>query len=344
MKILVTGGAGYIGSHTLIELLEAGYEPVVIDDYSNSEPSSLERVREIAGGIWEIIEGDVCDYDTVKDIFDRHEVGAVIHFAGFKAVGESVEKPLMYYRNNLGATMNLIRVMNEAGVGRMIFSSSATVYGMNNRVPFDETMPVSCTNPYGRTKLMSEQILKDAAAAVGNFLPVILRYFNPAGAHTSGLVGENPRGIPNNLMPYIQQVASGRREKLTVYGNDYDTPDGTGVRDYIHVVDLAKGHLKALEWSLESCEEGGEVFNLGTGRGTSVLQLLTAFERVNEVPVPYVIGSRRAGDIATCYADASKAEKVLGWKAEKNIEDMCRDAWRWETNKARWETNRAVNT
>ncbi|MCQ2546276.1 MAG: UDP-glucose 4-epimerase GalE [Clostridia bacterium] len=341
MKILVTGGAGYIGSHTVVELIEAGYDVVVIDDYSNSNPSVLERVQKIVsqndsadcGEISEIVEGDVCDYEAVKGIFDRHDIEAVIHFAGFKAVGESVEKPLMYYQNNLGATMNLIRVMEEAGVKRIIFSSSATVYGMNNEAPFDESMPTSCTNPYGWTKLMSEQILSDAAVADESFRPVLLRYFNPVGAHPSGLIGENPRGIPNNLMPYVQQVASGIREKLTVFGDDYDTPDGTGVRDYIHVVDLAKGHVKALEWSLKSDEQGCAVFNLGTGRGTSVVELVTAFAEINEVPVPYVIGPRRAGDIATCYADASRAEKVLGWKAEKNIEDMCRDAWRWETGR-----------
>lgn len=338
MKILVTGGAGYIGSHTIVELLEAGYDVIVIDNCSNSDPSALERAQKIVvqqgiagcGCIEEIVEGDVCDYPTLKGIFDRHQIDAVIHFAGFKAVGESVEKPLMYYQNNLGATMNLIRVMREKDVNRIIFSSSATVYGMNNEVPFNEEMPTSCTNPYGWTKLMSERILSDEAVANASFRPVLLRYFNPVGAHPSGLIGENPRGIPNNLMPYVQQVASGIREKLTVLGDDYDTPDGTGVRDYIHVVDLARGHLKALEWSLKSEAEGASIFNLGTGRGTSVIELVTAFAKVNEIEVPYVIGPRRAGDTASCYADASKAEKVLGWKAEKSIEDMCRDAWKWE--------------
>lgn len=328
-RILVTGGAGYIASHTLVELCEAGYEPVVIDNYSNSEPGVLDRVAKITGKTIPAYEGDVCDYETLRRIFEEHEIGAVIHFAGYKAVGESVEKPLMYYSNNLGATMNVLRVMNEFGCKNIIFSSSATVYGMNNEAPFVETMPTSCTNPYGWTKLMSEQILQDAAVADPKFTPVLLRYFNPVGAHASGLIGENPRGIPNNLMPYVQQVASGKREKLTVFGDDYDTSDGTGVRDYIHVVDLAKGHVKAVQYAF--AHDGAEVFNLGTGRGTSVIELVEAFKKVNEIDVPYVIGPRRAGDIATCYADAAKALQALDWKAELGIEDMCRDAWNWES-------------
>lgn len=334
-EILITGGAGYIASHTLVELIEEGYAPVVIDDYSNSDPEVIGRVEKITDcgaqekGI-KTYEGDAGDYNILKNIFEDHDIKAVMHFAGYKAVGESVEKPLMYYRNNLGVTMNVIRVMREYGCKKIIFSSSATVYGMDNIAPFDETMATSCTNPYGWTKLMSERILEDEAAADADFTPVILRYFNPAGAHRSGLIGEDPRGIPNNLMPYIQQVASGKREKLTVFGNDYDTPDGTGVRDYIHVTDLAKGHLSALRYAFG--HKGAEIFNLGTGRGTSVLELVEAFKRVNGADVPYVIGGRRPGDVAVCYADVSKAEKVLGWKAELGIEEMCEDAWRWEKN------------
>lgn len=362
MNILVTGGAGYIGSHTIVELLGAGYDIVVMDNYSNSDPSVIDRIRKIMeeenqtagagnqGRIIDVVEGDVCDKAALRRVFENNSISAVIHFAGYKAVGESVEKPLMYYRNNLESTMNVAECMKEFGTEYIIFSSSATVYGMNNRVPFVETMPVSCTNPYGWTKLMSEQILRDMAAGAPDkerpdyrFRPVLLRYFNPVGAHRSGMIGENPKGIPNNLMPYIQQVAAGIREKLTVFGDDYDTPDGTGVRDYIHVTDLAKGHVKALTWALSAddsrweaaCEAasssgGAAVFNLGTGRGTSVLELVTAFADVNSVPVPYVIGPRRAGDIATCYADASRAKEILGWEAELGIEDMCRDSWRWQ--------------
>lgn len=325
MNILVTGGAGFIGSHTLVELVEAGYTPIVIDNYSNSSPEVLDRVKQITGKDIISCEGDVCDFDTVDKVFTEHKIDAVIHFAGLKAVGESVEKPLLYYHNNLNSTMNLLKVMAKHGCNKIIFSSSATVYGENNQAPFVETMPTSCTNPYGWTKLMSEQILKDADVDA-----ILLRYFNPIGAHKSGLIGENPQGIPNNLMPYVQQVASGKRDKLTVFGDDYDTPDGTGVRDYIHVVDLAKGHVKALEYTLKN--DGTEIFNLGTGRGTSVIELVETFKNVNDIDVPYEIGSRRAGDIATCYADASRALNVLGWKAELGVEEMCQDAWRWESN------------
>ncbi|MGN0701561.1 MAG: UDP-glucose 4-epimerase GalE [Lentihominibacter sp.] len=353
MNILVTGGAGYIGSHTIVELLGAGYDIVVMDNYSNSDPSVIGRIAKIMeeekqttgagtqGRIIDVVEGDVCDRAALRSVFEKNSISAVIHFAGYKAVGESVEIPLMYYRNNLESTMNIAECMKEFGTEHIIFSSSATVYGMNNSVPFVETMPVSCTNPYGWTKLMSEQILRDMAAGAPDkdrpdyrFRPVLLRYFNPVGAHRSGMIGENPRGIPNNLMPYIQQVADGIREKLTVFGDDYDTPDGTGVRDYIHVTDLAKGHVKALTWALSADDFGGEaaVFNLGTGKGTSVLELVNAFAEVNGVEVPYVIGPRRAGDIATCYADASRAKEILGWEATLGIEDMCRDSWRWQRN------------
>ena len=336
-RILITGGAGYIASHTLVELMAAGYEPIVVDNYSNSSPRVLDRVARITGQSIKAYEGDVCDAGVLRKIFAENEIEAVIHFAGYKAVGESVEKPLMYYSNNLGATMTVLQCMEEFGVRRIIFSSSATVYGENNPVPFVETMPTSCTNPYGWTKLMSEQILRDAAAANSALSVVLLRYFNPVGAHPSGLIGEKPNGIPNNLMPYIQQVAAGLREQLTVFGDDYDTPDGTGVRDYIHVVDLAKGHVAALEYMLAGTESAGgaggaEVFNLGTGKGTSVLELVEAFQRVNGVAVPYKIGPRRAGDIAACYADASKVRDVLGWTAELGIDEMCESAWRWERN------------
>lgn len=343
MNILVTGGAGYIASHTLVELLAAGHQPVVVDNYSNSDPSVIKRVEEITGASIPAYEADVTDFDALDAVMAEcakadMPIDGVIHFAGYKAVGESVEKPLMYYRNNLGATVTVLECMKKNGVKKIIFSSSATVYGENNQVPFVETMPTSCTNPYGWTKLMSEQIIQDAAVADPELCAVILRYFNPVGAHSSGKIGENPKGIPNNLMPYVQQVAIGVREKLTVFGDDYETVDGTGVRDYIHVTDLAKGHVAALDYAAGcggACCEGGcfEVFNLGTGRGTSVLELVNAFASVNGVDVPYEIGPRRAGDIAECYADASKARDVLGWKAELGVEEMCRDAWKWEQNK-----------
>ncbi|MDD4199829.1 MAG: UDP-glucose 4-epimerase GalE [Eubacteriales bacterium] len=332
MNILVTGGAGYIASHTLIELLAAGHQPIVADNFSNSDSAVVGRVEKVAGVNIPCYEIDVTDYDALDGLMAEGNIDGIIHFAGYKAVGESVEKPLMYYRNNLGATLTVLECMKNHGVKKIIFSSSATVYGEHNQVPFVENMPTSCTNPYGWTKLMSEQIIQDAVASDPELSAVILRYFNPVGAHSSGMIGENPKGIPNNLMPYIQQVAIGARDKLTVFGDDYETIDGTGVRDYIHVSDLAKGHVAALDYSAE--HRGYEVFNLGTGRGTSVLELVKTFASVNGVDVTCSIGPRRAGDIAECYADVSKANSILGWKAALGVEDMCRDAWRWEQNKS----------
>lgn len=328
MKVLLTGGAGYIGSHTAAELINEGHDVLIIDNYYNSEPDVILAIEKITGYMCPVYEADVCDYTAVAEVFASNDIDAVIHFAGYKAVGESVENPLDYYENNLNSLICVSRAMNEYGVKNIIFSSSATVYGMNNQVPFDETMPTSCTNPYGWTKLMCEQILRDAAVANGNLSVVLLRYFNPVGAHESGLIGEKPSGIPNNLMPYIQQVAAGIREKLSVFGDDYDTPDGTGVRDYIHVVDLAIGHAKALNFAAN--RTGVETINLGTGCGYSVLDVVKTFEAVNKIEIPYVIAPRRAGDIAECYANPEKAEQLLGWKAERSLEEMCKDAWRWE--------------
>ena len=377
MKVLLTGGAGFIGSHTAVELINGGFDVVIADNYSNSSPDVVGRIEKIIGGAepygaagagGATSDGrtspdggrgisayniDVCDKAAVRDMFAREDIGAVIHFAGHKAVGESVEKPLMYYRNNLDSAMTVLEVMKEFGVDVFVFSSSATVYGELSSVPFTEEAPTGCTNPYGWTKWMIEQMLMDAARADENersaaaagvgkstgealsgasaqrvFTPILLRYFNPVGAHESGLIGENPRGIPNNLMPFIQQVAAGRRERLSVFGDDYDTPDGTGVRDYIHVVDLAKGHVKALEYAME--HPGLEIFNLGTGKGSSVLEVVRAFEAAASVPVPYVMAPRRPGDLDVCYANAGKAKRLLGWEAEKSLEDMCRDAWRWQ--------------
>lgn len=330
MAILITGGCGFIGTHTCIEMLTAGYDILVLDNYYNSDPIALERVRMLSGKNFPFYECDIRDADGLRKIFERHTIDAVIHFAGLKAVGESVEKPLAYYENNVGGTVTLCQVMAEAGCKRMIFSSSATVYGMSNPSPLLETYPTGAvTNPYGRTKYVIEEILKDVCVSDPEWSVVLLRYFNPIGAHESGQIGENPNGIPNNLMPYISQVAIGKRPFLSVFGNDYDTPDGTGVRDYIHVVDLAKGHVKAVDYALENA--GVEVFNLGTGKGSSVLELVETFEKVNGVPVPYKIVPRRPGDIATCYSDPSKAQKILRWKAEKTLEDMCRDSWRWQS-------------
>lgn len=338
-KVLLTGGAGFIGSHTAVELIESGYDVVIADDLSNSERSVIGRIEKITGKSPEFYEVNVADKDALRRIFEDAEqkstdIDAVIHFAGYKAVGESVEKPLMYYRNNLDATLTLLEVMQESGVKKIIFSSSATVYSLAQEVPFtEETQPLGCTNPYGWTKYMIEQILRDVCTADPDMSVVLLRYFNPIGAHESGLIGEKPNGIPNNLMPYITQVAQGIRPQLNVFGNDYSTPDGTGVRDYIHVVDLAKGHVAALEYvSTGHADAGCEVFNLGTGRGYSVLDLVKTFERVNDIKIPYEIAPRRAGDIAVCYAGTEKAERKLGWKAERGIEDMCRDAWRWQQN------------
>ena len=331
MYVLVTGGAGYIGSHTCIELLESGYQVVVIDNLCNSNPKSLDRVREITGKDLVFIQGDVRDEALLKTIFADYDISCVIHFAGLKAVGESVAKPWEYYDNNLNSTLVLTKVMKEVGMRNLIFSSSATVYTADNEMPLnEESRTGNCTNPYGWTKYMTEQILSGIAHAEKEWSIVLLRYFNPIGAHASGRIGEDPRGIPNNLMPYITQVAVGRRDHLSVFGNDYDTPDGTGVRDYIHVVDLAKGHVAAVKYALAN--SGCEVFNLGTGTGYSVLDMVHSFIDMNRVPVPYEITDRRPGDIGTCYADPSKSAQKLGWKAEKNLGDMCRDAWNWQKN------------
>ncbi len=331
MNILVTGGAGYIGSHTCVELLESGYEVVVVDNLCNSNPKSLERVQKLTGKSVKFYEGDVRDEALLRKIFAENEIAAVIHFAGLKAVGESVAQPWRYYDNNLNSTLVLTKVMGEAGCKNIIFSSSATVYSGDNEMPLRETSRTgNCTNPYGWTKYMTEQILSGMAKADPQWSIVLLRYFNPVGAHKSGTMGEDPRGIPNNLMPFITQVAVGRREKLSVFGNDYDTPDGTGVRDYIHVVDLAKGHVAAIRYAVEN--HGCEVFNLGTGVGYSVLDMVKAFETANGVKIPYAIVDRRPGDLATCYADPAKSREVLGWKAEKTLEDMCRDSWNWQKN------------
>lgn len=329
MKILVTGGAGFIGSHTCVELLDAGYEVVIADNLSNAKPEAVENIQKIAGKPVAFYETDLRDKAGMRKIFAEHSIDAVIHFAGLKAVPESVHKPLEYYENNLGSTFVLCQVMQEAGCRRIVFSSSATVYGMNNPVPFKEGMPTSATNPYGYTKVMIEQILTDLAASDPRWSVSLLRYFNPIGAHPSGLLGEDPNGIPNNLLPYVSQVAAGLRPEVVVYGNDYDTPDGTGVRDYIHVVDLAKGHVAAVKYTVE--HQGCEVFNLGTGVGYSVLDMVRTFVEVNNVKVPYEIVGRRAGDIATCYADPTKSREILGWTAEKDLSDMCRDSWRWQS-------------
>ncbi len=330
MNVLVTGGAGYIGSHTCLELLECGYGVVVVDNLCNSNPESLNRVRALTGKEIKFYEGDVRDEDLLKKIFAENEIGCVIHFAGLKAVGESVAKPWEYYDNNLNSTLVLTKVMKEVGMKKIIFSSSATVYTGDNEMPLRETSRTGhCTNPYGWTKYMTEQILSGMANADKEWSICLLRYFNPIGAHKSGMIGEDPRGIPNNLMPYVTQVAIGRREKLSVFGNDYDTPDGTGVRDYIHVVDLAKGHVAAVKFVSENT--GCDVFNLGTGTGYSVLDMVNTFQEVNNVKVPYAIVDRRPGDLATCYADPAKSAEKLGWKAEKNLADMCRDAWNWQS-------------
>ena len=331
MCILVTGGAGYIGSHTCLELLELGFQVVVIDNLCNANPESLRRVQELTGKSLAFYEGDVRDEALLRRIFAQHPIDCVIHFAGLKAVGESVAKPLEYFDNNLNSTLALTRVMGEIGVKNLIFSSSATVYSAGNEMPLRETSPTGgCTNPYGWTKYMSEQILQALCVADPQWSVCLLRYFNPIGAHESGRIGEDPRGIPNNLMPYITQVAVGRRPHLNVFGNDYDTHDGTGVRDYIHVVDLAKGHVAAVAYTCTHC--GCEVFNLGTGTGYSVLDMVHTFRDVNAVAVPYEITHRRPGDIATCYADPAKSRQVLQWQAEKNLADMCRDSWRWQSS------------
>ena len=330
-KVLLTGGAGYIGSHTAVELYNAGYEPVVADDLSNSSREAVKRVSELIGQDVAFYEIDVCDADALERVFAENDLFAVVHFAGYKAVGESVAKPLEYYDNNLNSTITLLRVMKKHGVKNLVFSSSATVYGVPEKVPLDEGSPaVECSNPYGWTKLMNEHIIRDACVADKDLSAMLLRYFNPVGAHESGRIGEDPAGIPNNLFPYISQVAVGKLEKLSVFGDDYPTPDGTGVRDYIHVVDLARGHVSAISYIAE--HKGCEVVNLGTGKGYSVLDMVHAFERVNGVKVPYVIAPRRPGDVAECWSDPSKAERLFGWKAEKTLEDMCRDSWNWQKN------------
>lgn len=329
MAILVTGGAGYIGSHTVVELLNLGKEVIIVDNLSNSSILVLDRIEAITGIRPVFYELDVCDKQALRKVFEKESIDAAIHFAGYKAVGESVQKPVMYYKNNIMSTLALVEVMSEFNVKKIVFSSSATVYGINNQSPLIETMETSATNPYGYTKVMLEQILKDVHVADSEWSIALLRYFNPIGAHESGLIGEDPSGIPNNLMPYIAQVAVGKLSELSVFGNDYDTLDGTGVRDYIHVVDLAIGHIKTLEKVSEKTDV--YIYNLGSGEGTSVLQLVNTFESVNKVPIPYKIVPRRSGDVATCYANADKAYKELNWRTTKSIEDMCRDTWNWQS-------------
>jgi UDP-glucose 4-epimerase len=330
MVILVTGGAGYIGSHTCVELLNAGNEIIVLDNLSNSKLEAVTRVREITGRDFRFYQADLLDREAVEAVFKANKIEAVVHFAGLKAVGESVQIPLCYYHNNITGTLILCEVMQKFGVNRIVFSSSATVYGMPEKVPITEDFPLRATNPYGRTKLMIEEILQDLYVSDNNWSISLLRYFNPIGAHQSGRIGEDPNGIPNNLMPYITQVAVGKLKELKIFGNDYPTPDGTGVRDYIHVVDLAIGHLKALEKVMSS--SGVVSYNLGTGKGYSVLAVVSAFERATGIQIPYSIVSRRPGDIAECYANPQKAKRELGWMAERDVERMCADAWRWQLN------------
>lgn len=330
LAILVTGGAGYIGSHTCVELLEAGYDIVVVDNLSNSKVESLNRVKEITGKDFPFYKIDLLDKAQLEVVFSEHQIDAVIHFAGLKAVGESVQIPLHYYHNNITGTLVLCEVMQASDVKKIVFSSSATVYGLPERVPISEDFPLGATNPYGRTKLMIEEILRDLYQSDNRWSISLLRYFNPIGAHESGRIGEDPNGIPNNLMPYITQVAVGKLPELRVFGSDYPTVDGTGVRDYIHVVDLAKGHLKALEKVLAGT--GIDAYNLGTGKGYSVLEVVAAFEKASGRKIPYKLVERRPGDIASCYADPTKAKKELGWAAEKGIDEMCVDSWRWQKN------------
>ena len=330
MNVLVTGGAGYIGSHTCVELLERGYGVIVADNLVNSSAKSLERVQQITGKSLDFYEIDVRDRAAMDRIFEKHDINCAIHFAGLKAVGESVAMPLEYYDNNLNSTITLCRAMKDHGVKNIVFSSSATVYSGDNEMPLKESSRTGmCTNPYGWTKYMSEQILRDTAFADEEWSIALLRYFNPIGAHKSGLIGEDPRGIPNNLMPFISQVAVGRRDHLNVFGNDYDTHDGTGVRDYIHVVDLARGHVCAIEYMQK--HKGENVFNLGTGMGYSVLDMVKAFERVTGIKIPYEIVARRPGDLATVYSSPDKSAELLGWKAQYNLDDMCRDTWAWQS-------------
>lgn len=329
MKVLVTGGAGYIGSHGVVELIAAGHEVVILDNLSNAKPMAIRRLSEITQRQIPFVQGDIRDREALRRLFAAHDFGAVMHFAGLKAVGESVEKPLAYYDNNVTGSLTLFEVMAEAGCKSIIFSSSATVYGDPARVPIDEDFPTSATNPYGRSKLMIEEMLRDLAASDPDWRVVLLRYFNPVGAHISGMIGEDPNGIPNNLVPFIAQVAIGRLPRLRVFGGDWPTRDGTGVRDYIHVVDLAKGHVAALD-HLE--RQGGlGVFNLGTGRGYSVLEMIAAFAAASGREIPYEIVARRPGDIAECYADPDRAARELGWRAERSLAEMCADSWRWQS-------------
>lgn len=331
MNIMVTGGAGYIGSHTCVEMLNAGYDIVIVDNFYNSSPEVLKRIKELTGKDFRFYECDIRDRKRLDKVFAENKIDAVIHFAGLKAVGESCIKPLEYYENNIGGTVTLCEAMRDANVKKLVFSSSATVYGMNNISPLTEDMPIGgTTNPYGTTKYMIEIILQDLYKSDNDWSIALLRYFNPIGAHESGRIGENPNGIPNNLMPYITQVAVGKLPYLNVFGDDYDTHDGTGVRDYIHVVDLALGHIKAVEKVLSGT--GIDAYNLGTGKGYSVLDIVHAFEKASGIKINYKIADRRPGDLATCYSDASKAEKILGWKAERNLEKMCEDSWRWQKN------------
>ena len=329
--ILLTGGTGYIGSHTAVELMRHGYRVILVDNCANSAPDMVERIEKIVGQRTVFFHADVTDRTAMAEIFSAYHLDAVIHFAGYKSIGESVRTPIPYYRNNIDSTLTLLEVMAAHNVTCFVFSSSASVYGAEAPIPYrEDAVTGGCTNPYGWTKYMIEQILRDAANANGALSVMLLRYFNPIGAHESGLIGERPAGVPNNLLPYITQVAAGQLKELSVFGNDYPTPDGTGVRDYIHIVDLAKGHMAALDYALG--HTGVETVNLGTGHGYSVLEVLRTFERVNQVPVPYRIVGRRAGDLPVCYADTEKAEKLLHWRAEKNLEDMCRDSWRWQQN------------
>ncbi len=330
MRVLVTGGAGYIGSHTVLHLLAAGHEVVVVDDFSNARPTVVTRLEELSGQAVPVHAFDLAEADKLAALLAQESFDAVVHFAGFKAVGQSVAQPLDYYRNNLGGTLSMLTAMARHGVHRLVFSSSATVYGPDAPVPMTEDLPTSATNPYGWTKVMIEQVLRDLAAAQPQWRVAVLRYFNPVGAHPSGRIGEDPSDIPNNLMPFLAQVAVDRRERLDVFGDDYDTVDGTGVRDYGHVEDLAAGHLAALEW-IAAHDRSLSTWNLGTGRGTSVLELVAAFERASGRPIPYQVVGRRPGDIAASYADPSRAQAELGWRAVKSVEDMCADTWRWQS-------------
>ena len=330
MSILVTGGAGFIGSHTVVELLEKNEDIIIVDNFINSKPEVLDKIKKITKKDFKFYEVDLLDGEKLENVFKENKIEAVIHFAGLKAVGESVEKPIEYYHNNITGTLILLKLMKKYNCKKIIFSSSATVYGIPKEVPIKEDFPLATTNPYGSTKLMIEQILNDVCVSDKDFCAILLRYFNPIGAHKSGLIGEEPNGIPNNLMPYINKVAKGELDHLNIFGNDYDTIDGTGVRDYIHVVDLAKGHVKALEKARKMV--GAEAYNLGTGNGYSVLQIVKAFENATGVTIKFEMTSRRPGDIAECYADPSKALKELGWKAEKTLDDMCKDAWKYAKN------------